>query len=61
MGRRILQVKGTKQADHPDDDVAARKKVAGYVARRTAQRPGGDVGGTRWRYPLMNGGHDPLT
>lgn len=35
-------------------------KVAGYVARHTAQRPAGDVSETPWRYSLMNWGHDPL-
>lgn len=41
------------------DDVAAMRKVVGYVARHTAQRPDGDVTETRWRYSLMNWGHDP--
>lgn len=60
MGRRILELKGTKKADYDDDDVAAMRKVAGYVARHTAQRPSGDVTDTPWRYSLMNWGHDPL-
>jgi hypothetical protein len=28
--------------------------------RHLAQRPSGDVSDTRWRYSLMNWGHDPL-
>lgn len=60
MGRRIVELKGTKKGDLTDDDVAAMRKVAGYVARHTAQRPSGDVEDTRWRYSLMNWGHDPL-
>jgi len=28
--------------------------------RHLAQRPDGDVEHTRWRYSLMNWGHDPL-
>jgi hypothetical protein len=36
------------------------QKVAGYVARHLKQRPKGDVSETRWRYSLMNWGHDPL-
>ena len=36
------------------------KKVIGYVRRHVAQRPQGDVSDTRWRYSLMNWGHDPL-
>ena len=60
MGRRILELKDTKKADLDDDDVAAMRKVAGYVARHSKQRPSGDVSDTRWRYSLMNWGHDPL-
>ena len=36
------------------------RKVVGYVHRHLAQRPGGDVRHTRWRWSLMNWGHDPL-
>ena len=32
----------------------------GYCRRHLAQRPWGDVTETRWRYSLMNWGHDPL-
>jgi Protein of unknown function (DUF3140) len=36
------------------------RKVIGYVQRHTAPRPEGDVTQTRWRFSLMNWGHDPL-
>jgi hypothetical protein len=36
------------------------RKVIGFIKRHTAQRPAGDVSRTRWRYSLMNWGHDPL-
>jgi hypothetical protein len=41
------------------------KKVIGFCRRHLAQRPlalakGGDVEHTRWRWSLMNWGHDPL-
>jgi hypothetical protein len=37
------------------------RKVHGYVARHLAQEPGSeDVETSRWRYSLMNWGHDPL-
>lgn len=36
------------------------KKVIGYCRRHLAQRPWGDVTDTRWRWSLMNWGHDPL-
>ena len=59
-GERIIQIKHKKQADLTEDDYAHMKKVVGYVHRHMAQRPDGDVSDTRWRYSLMNWGHDPL-
>ncbi|MFE2754482.1 DUF3140 domain-containing protein [Actinosynnema sp. NPDC059335] len=59
-GRRIVELLRTKEADLTDDDRAHMRKVVGYVHRHLAQRPGGDVEHTRWRYSLMNWGHDPL-
>jgi Protein of unknown function (DUF3140) len=43
-----------------DEDHAHMRKVVGYVHRHLAQRPKGDVTDTKWRYSLMNRGHDPL-
>ena len=60
MGRRILELKAKKPADLSDDDLAAMRKVVGYVHRHSAQRPHGDITDTRWRKSLMNWGHDPL-
>lgn len=59
-GRRIVELLHKKQADLNDDDLAHMRKVAGYVHRHLAQRPQGDVRDTRWRWSLMNWGHDPL-
>ena len=59
-GRRIVEIKRKKKADLTDDDRALMRKVTGYVHRHMAQRPHGDVSDTRWRYSLMNWGHDPL-
>jgi Protein of unknown function (DUF3140) len=58
-GRRIAELLG-KKADYSDGDLAHMRKVVGYVHRHMAQRPGGDVAETDWRYSLMNWGHDPL-
>ena len=58
-GRRILAILGKKEADLSDDDVAHMRKVVGYVRRHRAQEPA-DVATSRWRYSLMNWGHDPL-
>ena len=60
MGRRILDLRATKAADLTEDDLAAMRKVVGYIHRHMAQRPQGDVTDTRWRQSLMNWGHDPL-
>jgi hypothetical protein len=59
-GRRIVQLKRKKVAELSTDDYAHMKKVIGYVRRHAAQRPKGDVTQTRWRFSLMNWGHDPL-
>ena len=59
-GERIVAIKRAKKADLGDDDYDHMRKVVGYVARHSKQRPDGDVTDTRWRYSLMNWGHDPL-
>ena len=60
MGERILQIRAAKKPELTDADYADMRKVAGYIKRHSAQRPGGDVTETRWRHSLMNWGHDPL-
>ena len=60
LGRRIVELKRKKMAELSDDDYAHMKKVVGYVHRHKAQRPKGDVTQSRWRFSLMNWGHDPL-
>ncbi len=59
-GQRIVEIKRKAKAELTDDDYAHMKKVVGYVARHSKQRPKGDVAETDWRYSLMNWGHDPL-
>lgn len=58
--RRILQIRDTPTDDLSDADYAHMKKVIGYCRRHLAQRPWGEVADTRWRWSLMNWGHDPL-
>ena len=41
-------------------DYQHMRTVIGYVHRHLAQRPAGDVRDTKWRWSLMNWGHDPL-
>lgn len=59
-GRRIVELLRTKKDDLTDDDLAHMRKVHGYVQRHLAQGPDDDVEHSRWRYSLMNWGHDPL-
>ncbi|MFH8445215.1 DUF3140 domain-containing protein [Streptomyces sp. NPDC018026] len=59
-GRRIVEILHKNKAELSDDDYEHMRKVVGYVRRHLAQRPSGDVEDTRWRYSLMNWGHDPL-
>ncbi|KAA0940230.1 DUF3140 domain-containing protein [Streptomyces apricus] len=58
-GRRIVKLLDKKKSDLTDDDIAHMRKVVGYVHRHLKQKPSGDVTDTRWRYSLMNWGHDP--
>ncbi|MBE1463505.1 DUF3140 domain-containing protein [Kibdelosporangium phytohabitans] len=59
-GRHIVKLLGKSRDDLTDGDYAHMRKVVGYVHRHLAQRPSGDVEDSRWRYSLMNWGHDPL-
>ena len=60
-GEHIVAIKRKKQADIDAADLAHMKKVVGYVHRHLAQGgPAEDVEHSRWRYSLMNWGHDPL-
>jgi len=59
-GRRILAIRSTPEAELTDADYHHMRRVIGYCRRHLAQRPWGDVTNTRWRWSLMNWGHDPL-
>ena len=58
-GRRIVSILGKGNEELTADDYAHMRKVVGYVARHSAQRPE-NVYTSRWRYSLMNWGHDPV-
>jgi hypothetical protein len=58
--RKILAIKASRVPELTDADYRHMKKVIGYCRRHLAQRPWGDVTDTRWRWSLMNWGHDPL-
>jgi hypothetical protein len=58
-GRRIVRLLRTPGADLTDEDYRHMRKTAGFVRRHLAQQPANIVT-SRWRYSLMNWGHDPL-
>jgi hypothetical protein len=58
-GRRIVEIKRKKKSELTEEDYAHMRKVVGYVHRHLAQKPSGDTSTSRWRYSLMNWGHDP--
>jgi hypothetical protein len=56
-GRRIVRL--LRHGAKNDEDYAHMRKVVGFVRRHRAQEPANMVS-SRWRYSLMNWGHDPL-
>jgi hypothetical protein len=58
-GRRIVGLLRKAKPELDEDDYRHMRKVAGFVARHRAQEPANMVT-SRWRYSLMNWGHDPL-
>jgi len=57
--RKIIAILKTPATDLTDADYAHMRKTLGFIRRHLAQRPARDVTHTRWRYSLMNWGHDP--
>lgn len=57
-GRQIVSILGKEAHELTGDDLAHMRKVVGYVHRHRAQRPE-NIYTSRWRYSLMNWGHDP--
>ncbi len=58
-GRKIVKILRAGNDDLSADDYVHMRKVVGYVARHSAQRPQ-NIYTSRWRYSLMNWGHDPV-
>ncbi|PSK86129.1 uncharacterized protein DUF3140 [Limimaricola soesokkakensis] len=60
-GKRIVVIKRTNKADLSEDQWDHMAKVVGYIKRHKAQGgPKDDMEHSKWRYSLMNWGHDPL-
>lgn len=58
-GRRIVEILGKRKQELTADDYAHMRKVVGFIRRHSAQRPE-NIYTSRWRYSLMNWGHDPV-
>jgi hypothetical protein len=58
-GRLIVAILRTPRSRLTDGDYRHMRKVVGFIRRHLAQRPENEVT-SRWRYSLMNWGHDPL-
>nr|WP_294812586.1 DUF3140 domain-containing protein [uncultured Sphingomonas sp.] len=61
-GRRIVEILRTPTAELDGADYSHMRKVVGFVRRHLAQGPHEEhrIPGSRWRFSLMNWGHDPL-
>ncbi len=58
-GRWIADILEKRKSALNEDDYGHMRRVVGYVRRHLAQEPANIVT-SRWRYSLMNWGHDPL-
>ena len=58
-GRRIAAILRKKKDALTPADYQHMRKVVGFVRRHRAQRPE-NIYTSRWRYSLMNWGHDPV-
>jgi hypothetical protein len=59
-GRYIVKILKSKKDNLTELDYAHMRKVVGYIKRHSAQPPKKDPTNSRWRYSLMNWGHDPM-
>ena len=57
-GRSIVKILRKPKQELSAGDYAHMRKVVGYIRRHSAQRPA-NIYTSRWRYSLMNWGHDP--
>jgi hypothetical protein len=59
-GRRIIGILRTPAETLTEPDYGHMRKVIGFVRRHRPGRPLRDPWASRWRYALMNWGHDPM-
>ena len=58
-GRTIVAILRKTPEALTDADYAHMRKVVGFIRRHLAQEPANTVT-SRWRFSLMNWGHDPV-
>lgn len=58
-GLRIARILRMAEPELGEEDYRLMRKAVGVIRRHRAQRPE-NVVTSRWRYALMNWGHDPL-
>jgi hypothetical protein len=58
-GQRTLQLLRSKRAPNAND-VKHMRRVISFIKRLRTQAPAKNRETSRWRYALMNWGHDPL-
>lgn len=58
-GRRAVQILRSKRAPSVDD-IKHMRRVVSFIRRMRTQGPLRNREISRWRYALMNWGHDPL-
>lgn len=58
-GQRLVGILRNDRAAIEEDDLALMRKAVGVIRRLSAQRPVNPFS-SRWRYALMNWGHDPV-
>lgn len=58
-GQRTIQLLRSNRAPNADD-IKHMRRVISFIARLRAQSPRKNRETSRWRYALMNWGHDPL-
>lgn len=59
-GRRTAELLADDPETWSADDWRHVRKSIGVIKRHRAQWPNGEVRDSRWRWALMNWGHDPL-
>lgn len=60
-GREIVGILRKNKSDYTDGDISHMKRVNSYVKRHLGQGPKKEnAEDSKWRYSLMNWGHDPL-